>query len=91
MSGALRDERARMAKVRRASPDDLAAGAAFGVVGRAIRYGTKGELSQGPGTGLVVDSGVCLLIDGFAERRARPYTEAIDVALASGNTAPPAP
>jgi hypothetical protein len=75
---ALRDERARMAKVNRAWPVYLAVWAGFGVAGLALRFGTRGDFSQGLGIALVFFCGVCLLIDGFAERRARPYTAALD-------------
>jgi hypothetical protein len=84
---ALRDERARMEKVNRAWPIYLGVWAAFGVVGLALRFATKGDFSHGLGIGLVFFCGVGLLIDGFAERRARPYTEAIEAALAGGSAA----
>lgn len=75
---ALRAERARMEKVNRAWPLYLAAWAAFGVAGLALRFGTRGDFTQGLGIALVFFCGVCLLIDGFAERRARPYTAALE-------------
>jgi hypothetical protein len=84
---ALRDERARMEKVNRAWPMYLAVWAVFGVVGLALRFGTRGDFTQGLGISLVFFCGVCLLIDGFAERRARPYTAALG-AGASPSTAP---
>ena len=74
---ALRDEHARMEKVNRAWPVYLAVWAVFGVVGLGLRFGTRGDLTQGLGIALVFFCGVCLLIDGFAERRARPYTAAL--------------
>ncbi len=70
-------ERARMEKVNRAWPVYLAVWAAFGVVGLALRFGTRGDFTQGLGISLVFFCGVCLLVDGFAERRARPYTAAL--------------
>ena len=90
-ASALRDERARMEKVNHAWPIYLGIWAAFGVVGLALRFATKGDFSQGLGIGLVFFCGVCLLIDGFAERRARPYTAAIDAALDGGSSWPSAP
>jgi hypothetical protein len=90
-TAALRDERVRMEKVNRAWPVYLAVWAAFGVIGLALRFATKADFSQGLGIGLVFFCGVCLLIDGFAERRARPYMEAIDAALAGASTAPSGP
>lgn len=75
---ALEAERARMEKVNRAWPVYLVAWAAFGVVGLALRFATRGDFTQGLGIALVFFSGVGLLVDGFAERRARPYTEALE-------------
>ncbi|MEN9798078.1 MAG: hypothetical protein RL653_1774 [Pseudomonadota bacterium] len=75
---ALRDERARMEKVNRAWPVYLVVWAAFGVTGLVLRFGTRGDFTQGLGISLVFFCGVCLLVDGFAERRARPYTAAIE-------------
>jgi hypothetical protein len=82
---AVEQERARMEEVNRAWPRYLVAWAAFGVVGLALRFAVRDDLAQGLGIALVFFSGVCLLIDGFAERRARPYTHALDAA------APPPP
>jgi hypothetical protein len=73
-------ELARMEKVNRAWPVYLVVWAAFGIVGLALRFGTRGDFTQGLGIALVFFSGVGLLVDGFAERRARPYTEALEAA-----------
>ena len=75
---ALQAERARMEKVNRAWPVYLVAWAAFGVVGLVLRFATRGDFTQGLGIALVFFCGVCLLVDGFAERRARPYTAALE-------------
>ena len=75
-------EVARMEKVNRAWPVYLVAWALVGVAGLALRFGARGDFSQGLGIALVFFSGVGLLIDGFAERRARPYTEALTAAEA---------
>lgn len=75
---ALQAERARMDKVNRAWPVYLAAWAAFAIVGLALRFATQGDFAQGLGIALVFFAGVGLLVDGFAERRARPYTEALE-------------
>jgi hypothetical protein len=80
---ALREERARMEKVNRVWPVYLAVWAVFGVVGLVLRFATRGDLTQGLGISLVFFCGVCLLIDGFAERRARPYTAALKAQSAS--------
>jgi hypothetical protein len=79
---ALRDERARMEKVNRAWPTYLVVWAVFGVAGLGLRFATRGDFTQGLGIALVLFSGVGLLVDGFAERRARPYTEALETSAA---------
>jgi hypothetical protein len=83
----LQAERARMEKVNRAWPVYLVAWAAFGIVGLALRFATRGDFTQGLGIALVFFSGVGLLVDGFAERRARPYTAALEAPASS--TPPP--
>jgi hypothetical protein len=83
---ALREEQVRMEKVNRAWPVYLAVWAAFGVVGLALRFATRGDFTQGLGIALVLFCGIALVIDGFAERRARPYTAAL--AEAVGKEAP---
>ena len=70
-------ELARMEKVNRNWPIYLGAWAFFGVGGLALRFASKNDMAQGVGVALVFYAGVGLLIDGFAERRARPYTEAL--------------
>jgi hypothetical protein len=39
---------------------------------------TRGDVTHGVGVALVFFSGVGLLVDGFAERRARPYTASLE-------------
>jgi hypothetical protein len=73
-------ERARMEKVNSAWPKYVALWAVFGVVGLGLRFGTRGDFTQGLGISLVFFCGICLLIDGFAERRARPYAAALEAA-----------
>jgi hypothetical protein len=82
---AIPEELTRMGKVNRAWPVYLAIWAVFGVVGFALRFGTRGDFTQGLGISLVFFCGVCLLIDGFAERRARPYTAALEAHASSSN------
>lgn len=83
---ALDVEKARMAAVNRAWPIYLAAWGAFGVVGLALRFGSRSDFAQGAGIALVFFSGLGLLLDGFAERRSRPYTAAL-----AAERAPPNP
>ena len=75
-------EVARMEKVNRNWPIYLGAWAIFGVGGLALRFASKNDAAQGVGVALVFYAGVGLLIDGFAERRARPYTAALEAAEA---------
>ncbi len=73
------EEQARMAKVNQAWPMYLTAWATFGIVGLLLRFALKNEFGRGIGTALVFFAGVGLLIDGFAERRAHPYTKALEM------------
>jgi len=70
-------EQGRMEKVNRAWPVYVTIWTVFAVAGLVLRFAFKNDLAQGVGTALVFFAGVGLLIDGFAERRARPYTEAL--------------
>ena len=65
----------RMKKVNDAWPKYLVIWALFGVVGLVLRFFTQQDFTQGLGMALVFFSGVTLLIDGFAERRALVYTK----------------
>lgn len=64
----------RMEKVNSAWPKYLALWILFGVIGLTLRVLSKSDFTQGLGIALVFFSGVTLLIDGFAERRAVKYT-----------------
>lgn len=70
-------EAARMAKVNGAWKIYLVVWATFGVAGLALRFATASDFLQGLGIALVFFAGVGLLVDGFAERRTHPYTEAL--------------
>ncbi len=71
------EELPRMKKVNANWPVYLTTWCVFAVVGLGLRFGLSREWSHGLGIALVFFGGVGLLIDGFAERRARPYTEAL--------------
>lgn len=73
-------ELARMAKVNAAWPGYLAMYAAFAVGGTVLRFALKAEFLRGIGAALLLFAGIGLLIDGFAERRATRYTEALEAA-----------
>lgn len=70
-------EGARMEKVNANWPVYLATWTVFALLGLLLRFAVRHELANGVGIALVFFGGVGLLIDGFAERRARPYTEAL--------------
>lgn len=73
----IKAELVRMEKVNNAWPKYLAIWIAFGIIGLVLRIATNSDLIQGLGIALVFFSGVTLLIDGFAERRAIRYTNAL--------------
>lgn len=70
----------RMNKVNGAWPKYLVVWIAFGIIGVILRILTKNDFTQGLGIALVFFSGVTLIIDGFAERRATKYTNALQTA-----------
>lgn len=77
------EELPRMQKVNAAWPKYVAAWCGFLAVGLVLRFAVKREWAFGLGVGLIFFGAVGLIIDGFAERRAAPYTEALK-ALQSG-------
>jgi hypothetical protein len=56
------------------------------VVGLGLRFALSADWAHGTGAALILLAGLGFLIDGFAERRARVYTAALEQ-LASGNPA----
>lgn len=74
------EEIARMKKVNHAWPVYLLIWATFGISGLALRFFTQGEFTRGLGISLVFFSGVTLLVDGFAERRALIYVQELNAA-----------
>lgn len=70
-------ETQRMVQVNKAWPLYLAIWAVFGVAGLALRFAGTSDFYQGIGIALVFFAGVGMLIDGFAERRTRPYMQAL--------------
>ena len=73
----LEAEMPRMAAVNANWPRLLAAWAALVVVGLALRFGLAADWAHGLGPALILIGAIGFLIDGFAERRARPYTQAL--------------
>lgn len=58
------------------------------VVGLALRFGLSADWAHGVGPALMLVGAVGFLIDGFAERRARPYTAALEALAAEQGVAP---
>ncbi|MBK9516166.1 MAG: hypothetical protein IPO09_02210 [Anaeromyxobacter sp.] len=81
-------ELARMEKVNGAWSVYVAVWATFAVAGLALRFALRSPLAHGAGAALLFFAGVGLLVDGFAEHRARGYTEALEAERAE-RSAPP--
>jgi hypothetical protein len=50
----------------------------FLVVGAALRFAVHKDWALSAGTALILFAAIGLFIDGFAERRAEPYTQALE-------------
>jgi hypothetical protein len=57
------------------------------LVGLGLRFGLEADWAHGVGPALILIGAVGFLIDGFAERRARPYTEALEALSAESSRA----
>jgi predicted membrane channel-forming protein YqfA (hemolysin III family) len=68
----------RMRKVNANWPMYLGVWAVLVIVGVALRFGLKADWAHGVGPGLILVGALGFLIDGFAERRSRPYTAALE-------------
>lgn len=84
----LTDERPRMQAVNANWPRLVAAWTVLVLIGVGIRFGFRADWAQGLGPALILVGAIGFLIDGFAERRARPYTAALDQLAAEHPTAP---
>ena len=73
----IKSEIVRMDKVNKAWNIYLTAWLIFTIVGLGLRFLTHSEFLRGIGVALVFFAGIGLMIDGFAERRARIYFEAL--------------
>jgi hypothetical protein len=73
----LKAEGARMEKVNKAWPWYLAIWVVFGILGLGLRLLSNADFWQGLGIALVFFAGLGLIIDGFADRRARSYSNVI--------------
>jgi hypothetical protein len=81
----IKSEIQRMEKVNQAWPKYLIIWITFGFVGLGLRILTKNDFAQGLGIALVFFSGVTLLIDGFAERRAIKYANNLQLEARNSN------
>ena len=78
----LSEELPRMQKVNENWPVYVGIWTTLVIAGLALRFGLKADWAHGLGPALILIGAVGFLIDGFAERRARPYTEALEVLAA---------
>ena len=51
-------------------------------IGLGLRFGLKADWAHGVGPAIILIGAMGFLIDGFAERRARPYTQALELLAA---------
>jgi hypothetical protein len=73
------DELPRMQKVNDNWPIYIVLYTTLVLVGLGLRFGLKADWAHGVGPAIILIGALGFLIDGFAERRARPYTEALEV------------
>lgn len=78
----LATELPRMRQVNRNWPVYISAWVALVVIGLGLRFGLKADWAHGLGPALILVGACGFLIDGFAERRAQPYTQALQVLAA---------
>ena len=76
-------ESARMEKVNKAWGKYLILWGLMGALGLGLRFAMSGDFANGLGIALVFFSGVGLMVDGFAERRAHAYAAVLQGASAS--------
>jgi len=80
----LAEEGPRMEKVNANWPRLVMTWAGLVIVGLGLRFAVSADWAHGLGPALVLIGAAGLLIDGFAERRARPYTAALETLAADG-------
>jgi hypothetical protein len=84
------EETARMAKVNAAWPIYLITWVSFVAVGLILRFALSAPWAHGLGIALVLFGGFGLVIDGFAERRAKVYTNSLAQFVAAQPAVSPA-
>ena len=78
----LANELPRMQKVNANWPIYIGMWTSMLLVGLGLRFGLKADWAHGVGPALILIGAMGFLIDGFAERRARPYTAALEALAA---------
>jgi hypothetical protein len=76
------EELPRMQKVNDNWPIYIGMWTTLVLVGLGLRFGLKADWAHGVGPAIILIGATGFLIDGFAERRARPYTEALQALAA---------
>ncbi|MEX1363709.1 MAG: hypothetical protein AB1Z98_11315 [Nannocystaceae bacterium] len=84
----LAQEVPRMEAVNANWPRIVTIWAAFVVVGLVIRFASSAEWAHGVGPALIMIGAIGLFVDGYALRRAQPYTAALDALAAETAAAP---
>ncbi len=86
----LAEELPRMEKVNANWPIYIGMWTAMVLVGLGLRFGLEADWAHGVGPALILIGAMGFLIDGFAERRARPYTAALQALAAEQHVELPA-
>ncbi|MGB5348621.1 MAG: hypothetical protein WBN10_03400 [Polyangiales bacterium] len=84
------EELPRMEKVNANWPIYIGMWTAMVLVGLGLRFGLEADWAHGVGPALILIGAMGFLIDGFAERRARPYTAALKALAAEPHVELPA-
>jgi len=84
------EELPRMQKVNDSWPIYIGTWTTLVLVGLALRFGLKADWAHGVGPAIILIGALGFLIDGFAERRARPYTAALETLAAEQQVKAPA-
>jgi len=82
------EELPRMQKVNDNWPIYIGTWATLVLIGLGLRFGLKADWAHGVGPAIILIGALGFLIDGFAERRARPYTEALEALAAEHDIKP---
>ncbi len=77
-SAMVAEELPRMEVVNANWPRYIAGYVVLVLLGLGLRFGLKADWAHGVGPALILIGALGFLIDGFAERRAVPYTEALE-------------